>query len=51
MFPSMCAMATEQFEYVCMSMCWWGVSMGESNERRWLSHMEHQLTLEKYSCR
>lgn len=41
----------EQCKYVCVCMCWWGVSMGGSNVRRWLSLMEHQLTLEKYSCR
>jgi len=41
---------TEQRKYVCVGMCRWGVSTGGSNVRRWLSLMEHQLTLEKYSC-
>lgn len=48
---SVCVIGAEQCEYVCLDMCWWGVSMGGSNVRRWLSLMEHQLTLEKYSCR
>lgn len=43
-----CVGATVAKQRECM--CWWGVSMSGGNVRRWLSLMEHQLTLEKYSC-
>lgn len=36
---------------VCMCVSCWGVAMSRSNVRRWLSLTEHQVTLEKYSCR